>query len=209
MAGPQARRSVEDLTQALYEASDPDGTPWVRRGRVLREPWLELARDRIARSDNHPRSMKRPRRRRNHDYPTDDPSLSCGCRCLRQLLIKRDQFGPELLRYPEVARVVSGQASRGSKLQSAVMIHGDIPPSWPRSRKAAISAGCWSGAAAIWSGKHWQVRRRAISGHQACVSEQTGNRLRLRFPEQQRGESRGIDDLNGHRDRHGSTRQPR
>jgi hypothetical protein len=54
MAGPQARRSVEDLAQALYEASDPDGTPWVKRGRVVREPWLELARDRIARSDNHP-----------------------------------------------------------------------------------------------------------------------------------------------------------
>jgi hypothetical protein len=37
MAGPQARRSVEDLTQALYEASDPDGTPWVRCGRVNAE----------------------------------------------------------------------------------------------------------------------------------------------------------------------------
>jgi hypothetical protein len=54
MAGPEARRSVEELAQALYEASDPSGTPWVRRGRVVREPWLQLARDQIARSDNRP-----------------------------------------------------------------------------------------------------------------------------------------------------------
>jgi len=54
MAGPEAQRSVEELAQALYEASDPGGTPWVRRGRVVREPWLELARERIARSDDRP-----------------------------------------------------------------------------------------------------------------------------------------------------------
>jgi hypothetical protein len=54
MAGPEARRSIEELAQALYEASDPDGTPWVRRGRVVREPWLQLARERIAQSDNGP-----------------------------------------------------------------------------------------------------------------------------------------------------------
>jgi len=52
MAGPEARRSVEELAQALYEASDPSGTPWVRRSRVVREPWLEVARERIALSKN-------------------------------------------------------------------------------------------------------------------------------------------------------------
>ncbi len=56
MAGPEAAgRSVEELAQALYEASDPGATPWVRRGRVVREPWLQAARERIARSDDRPR----------------------------------------------------------------------------------------------------------------------------------------------------------
>jgi hypothetical protein len=59
MAAPEARRSVEELAQALYEASDPDGPPWVRRGRVVREPWLALARDRILRSENRPEANDR------------------------------------------------------------------------------------------------------------------------------------------------------
>lgn len=54
MAGPETRRSVEQLAQSLYEASDPAGPPWARRGRVVREPWLELARDRIAQSEKRP-----------------------------------------------------------------------------------------------------------------------------------------------------------
>ena len=54
MAASEAQRSVEELAQALYEASDPNGPPWVRRGRVVREPWLELARSRVARSENRP-----------------------------------------------------------------------------------------------------------------------------------------------------------
>jgi hypothetical protein len=54
MAAPEARRSVEELAQALYEASDPNGPPWVRRGRVVREPWLALARAQISRSENRP-----------------------------------------------------------------------------------------------------------------------------------------------------------
>lgn len=54
MTRAETQRSVEKLAQTLYEASDPNGPPWVKRGRVVREPWLELARDRIARSENRP-----------------------------------------------------------------------------------------------------------------------------------------------------------
>jgi hypothetical protein len=52
MTAPKMRRPIEELAQALYEASDPSGTAWVRRGRVVREPWPELARARMARSEN-------------------------------------------------------------------------------------------------------------------------------------------------------------
>ncbi len=62
MTAPEARRSVEELAQALYEASDPSGPPWVRRGRVVREPWLALARDRILRSENRPEPNDQPGR---------------------------------------------------------------------------------------------------------------------------------------------------
>jgi hypothetical protein len=54
MAVPGAQHSIEELAQSLYEASDPNGVSWVRRGRVVREPWLELARAKIARSENRP-----------------------------------------------------------------------------------------------------------------------------------------------------------
>ncbi len=54
MTALETRRSVEKLAQTLYEASDPNGPPWVKRGRVVREPWLQLARDRIAQSENRP-----------------------------------------------------------------------------------------------------------------------------------------------------------
>ena len=56
MVGPEIRRSVEKLAQTLYEASDPDGPPWVNRGRVVREPWLDLARERIRQSEDHHRT---------------------------------------------------------------------------------------------------------------------------------------------------------
>ena len=48
MVVPEMRRSVEDLAQTLYEASDPSGIPWAKRGRVVREPWLQVARRQIA-----------------------------------------------------------------------------------------------------------------------------------------------------------------
>jgi len=60
MAGPEARHAIEELAQALYEASDPNGAPWARRGRVIREPWLELARARITRSENCPEPNGKP-----------------------------------------------------------------------------------------------------------------------------------------------------
>lgn len=50
MTEPETQRSVEELAQSLYEASDPHGPPWLHRGRVVREPWLQAARDRIAQS---------------------------------------------------------------------------------------------------------------------------------------------------------------
>jgi hypothetical protein len=52
MSAIEAKRSVEDLAQALYEGSDPSGIPWVKRGRVVREPWLHVARKQLAHSDN-------------------------------------------------------------------------------------------------------------------------------------------------------------
>jgi hypothetical protein len=54
MAASDARRSVEELAQALYEASDPSGLPWVKRGLAVRDPWLQVARRQIAQSENLP-----------------------------------------------------------------------------------------------------------------------------------------------------------
>jgi hypothetical protein len=42
---------VEALAQALYEASDPEGVAWVRRGRTIRDAWLESARRKLAEAD--------------------------------------------------------------------------------------------------------------------------------------------------------------
>lgn len=60
MAGPEARRFVEQPAQTLDEASDPGGPRWVRRGRVGREPWLEPARPQIVQSEH----------RLEHDHKT-------------------------------------------------------------------------------------------------------------------------------------------
>ena len=48
------RRAVEALAQALYEASDPAGVPWVRRARVIREAWLLLAEEQLTRGGRSP-----------------------------------------------------------------------------------------------------------------------------------------------------------
>jgi hypothetical protein len=42
---------IEALAQALYEASDPEGVAWVRRGRTIRDAWLESARRKLAEAD--------------------------------------------------------------------------------------------------------------------------------------------------------------
>ena len=51
MTAEEMRRSVEDLAQALYEARDPSGMPWAKRGLAVRDPWLRLARQRIAEAE--------------------------------------------------------------------------------------------------------------------------------------------------------------
>jgi hypothetical protein len=43
VATAERRRIVEALAQALYEASDPGGVPWVKRSQVVRDPWLRKA----------------------------------------------------------------------------------------------------------------------------------------------------------------------
>ena len=48
MAQPDTSRSVEERAQALYEASDSGGIGWTKRSRIVREPWLEVARLQIA-----------------------------------------------------------------------------------------------------------------------------------------------------------------
>jgi len=40
----EERRTVEALAQSLYEAQDQGGIAWAKRTRVIREPWLLLAR---------------------------------------------------------------------------------------------------------------------------------------------------------------------
>lgn len=59
MEAPEVRRSVEELAQALYEASDPNGIPWNKRGQAIRDPWLQVARRKIAQSETAARGTGR------------------------------------------------------------------------------------------------------------------------------------------------------
>jgi hypothetical protein len=59
MKAPEVRRSVEELAQALYEASDPNGVPWNKREQAVRDPWLQVARRQIAQSDTEARGTGR------------------------------------------------------------------------------------------------------------------------------------------------------
>ena len=55
MALSDSSRPAEELAQALYEASDTKGVPWAKRGRIVREAWLEAARLKLATPDNSPK----------------------------------------------------------------------------------------------------------------------------------------------------------
>ena len=59
MEAPEVKRSVEELAQALYEASDPNGIPWNKRGQAVRDPWLQVARRQIAQSETEARGTAR------------------------------------------------------------------------------------------------------------------------------------------------------
>ena len=43
----EEQRAVEALAQSLYEAEDPAGIAWVRRAQIVREPWLQRARQQL------------------------------------------------------------------------------------------------------------------------------------------------------------------
>lgn len=43
---------IQALAQALYEASDPEGLAWARRGRTIRDAWVESARKKLAEADS-------------------------------------------------------------------------------------------------------------------------------------------------------------
>ena len=56
VARSDTSRPAEELAQTLYEASDPRGVPWAKRGRIVREAWLEAARLKLAAPDNSPKT---------------------------------------------------------------------------------------------------------------------------------------------------------
>jgi hypothetical protein len=43
----EERRAVEALAQALYEREDPAGIAWAKRAQIVREPWLQRARQQL------------------------------------------------------------------------------------------------------------------------------------------------------------------
>jgi hypothetical protein len=47
MSPNEQRRAVEALAQALYEAEDPAGIAWVKRAQIVREPWIQRARQQL------------------------------------------------------------------------------------------------------------------------------------------------------------------
>ncbi len=55
-AQSNTNRPAEELAQALYEASGPGGIPWAKRGRIVREAWLDAARLKLAAPDNLPKT---------------------------------------------------------------------------------------------------------------------------------------------------------
>ena len=51
MSPNQERQAVEALAQALYEAEDPAGIAWVKRAQIVREPWIQHARQQLRTSE--------------------------------------------------------------------------------------------------------------------------------------------------------------
>ena len=47
MSPNEERRAIEALAQALYEAEDPAGIAWEKRPQIVREPWLQRARQQL------------------------------------------------------------------------------------------------------------------------------------------------------------------
>jgi hypothetical protein len=47
MTSNEERREVEALAQVLYETEDPAGIAWVKRAQIVREPWLQRARQQL------------------------------------------------------------------------------------------------------------------------------------------------------------------
>lgn len=43
----EERRAVEALAQSLYEAQDPAGIAWAKRAQIVREPWIQRARQQL------------------------------------------------------------------------------------------------------------------------------------------------------------------
>jgi hypothetical protein len=47
MSPNEERREVEALAQALYEEQDPAGIAWAKRAQIVRDPWLQRARQQL------------------------------------------------------------------------------------------------------------------------------------------------------------------
>ena len=43
----EERQAIEALAQSLYEAEDPAGIAWVKRAQIVREPWIQRARQQL------------------------------------------------------------------------------------------------------------------------------------------------------------------
>lgn len=54
--GDENRRAVEALAEKLYEANNSGGVAWVKRPRIVRDPWLARARQQLSGTDKatHP-----------------------------------------------------------------------------------------------------------------------------------------------------------
>lgn len=47
MTANQDPQAVEALAQALYEKEDPAGAAWSKRAQIVRDPWIQRARQQL------------------------------------------------------------------------------------------------------------------------------------------------------------------